>query len=182
VFKNEITTDSFIETASPTSERIDADALETYIRKASRAFMTGTGADADDFAQEARLRVFLAHRGRENRSQPYLKLTAKNAMRDYYGDETRYQQHYFYRAEKELEFSDGTSEGSFANEVVRRITVRNWVDHLPPILQTVYQLIYESGYTQREAAVILKLSQPRVAQLHSELLGLGRRDLNDLNC
>jgi len=59
-------------------------------------------------------------------------------------------------------------------------SVRNWVAELPTRLARLYQLLYVEGATQREVAGRMRLSQPRVAQLHRQLLEAGRRDLASL--
>ena len=59
-------------------------------------------------------------------------------------------------------------------------SVRRWAVDLPTRLARLYQLLYVEGATQREAARQMRLSQPRVAQLHRQLLDAGRRDLASL--
>jgi DNA-directed RNA polymerase specialized sigma subunit len=48
---------------------------------------------------------------------------------------------------------------------------------MPARLRAVFKLLYGSGYTQREPSSVLGLSQPRITQLHQELLQRGRLDL-----
>jgi RNA polymerase sigma factor (sigma-70 family) len=58
--------------------------------------------------------------------------------------------------------------------------IRAWVQSLREPLQRIYALIYQQELSQREAARILGVSQPRVAELHAELLDCGRGALSHL--
>jgi DNA-directed RNA polymerase specialized sigma subunit len=62
----------------------------------------------------------------------------------------------------------------------RSLSVRLWITSLPQRFQQVYSLLYVHGATQREAARAMGISQPRVAQLHQELLALGRQGFASL--
>ena len=61
-----------------------------------------------------------------------------------------------------------------------RDAVARWVNGLSKSLQKLYELIYVKGYTQREAASLMGISQPRVTQLHRQLLQRGRQELAHL--
>ena len=58
--------------------------------------------------------------------------------------------------------------------------VREWISGLPRILIKVFVLLYRFGLTQREAAARLRVSQPRICQLHTTLIEHGQRDLAGL--
>ena len=58
--------------------------------------------------------------------------------------------------------------------------VRHWLSTLPEILMQVFELLYNQGHSQREAALSLGVSQPRICQLHHMLLVRGRRALAGL--
>lgn len=60
------------------------------------------------------------------------------------------------------------------------VRVRRWLETLPLTLRNLFALIYRNGLSQRDAARILRVSQPRVAQLHTELLRRGREALAEL--
>jgi RNA polymerase sigma factor (sigma-70 family) len=60
------------------------------------------------------------------------------------------------------------------------LRVRRWLETLPLTLRNLFALIYRNGLSQRDAARILRVSQPRVAQLHTELLRRGREALAEL--
>ncbi len=66
------------------------------------------------------------------------------------------------------------------DDIIPRLTVGAWVAGLSPSLKVLHELLYVQECTQREAASIMKISQPRVAQLHRDLLEEGRRNLADL--
>ena len=55
--------------------------------------------------------------------------------------------------------------------------VRLWLLELREPYSTIYRLLYIDGHRQRDAAGLMQLSQPRVAQLHAELLDAGRQSL-----
>jgi DNA-directed RNA polymerase specialized sigma24 family protein len=61
-----------------------------------------------------------------------------------------------------------------------RDTIARWVNGLPKSLQKLYELIYVKECTQREAASLMRVSQPRIAQLHRQLLQRGRQELAHL--
>lgn len=59
-------------------------------------------------------------------------------------------------------------------DVIARKLVAQWVATLPLKLRAVFCGIYRREISQRELASRLRLSQARVAQLHGQLLRLGR--------
>lgn len=61
-----------------------------------------------------------------------------------------------------------------------RDCIRGWLCTLPRILRKVFVTLYRRGLSQREAAVRLGVSQPRICQLHQMLLVRGRCDLAGL--
>lgn len=63
----------------------------------------------------------------------------------------------------------------------RTAAVERWAETLPPRLRELYELLYVHGYSQREAATRLGVTQPRVSQLHQQLLRSGRSSLADLS-
>lgn len=157
--------------------------LEPYIKRSSKGFSGSVGdGSEDDFAQEARIRLLTAFRSQPKKELPYFKLTAKNAMRDHYDREKRHGVSQVESVDENFEYTDGTDEASFVDGLSIRVSVQAWVNLLPRTLRNVYNLIYVRGLTQREAATKLKLSQSRIAQLHAELLSIGRDQLRSLDC
>jgi RNA polymerase sigma factor (sigma-70 family) len=55
--------------------------------------------------------------------------------------------------------------------------VHRWMSKGPPRLREVFCLLYAEDLTQRQAAVLLGISQPRISQLHGDLLRRGRDEL-----
>jgi RNA polymerase sigma factor (sigma-70 family) len=53
--------------------------------------------------------------------------------------------------------------------------LNQWVASLPGVLADVFEASYELELTQRQIAVRLGVSQPRVNQLHRQLIQLARR-------
>jgi RNA polymerase sigma factor (sigma-70 family) len=58
--------------------------------------------------------------------------------------------------------------------------VRRWVRQLPDSLRRVYEALYVDAVTQREAAIQLGVSQPRIAQFHRQLLQRAKQELGYL--
>jgi RNA polymerase sigma factor (sigma-70 family) len=59
------------------------------------------------------------------------------------------------------------------------ISLRHWLAELGEPHATTYRLLYAESLSQRDAAVQLGISQPRVAQLHRSLLDYGRTTFLD---
>ncbi len=154
--------------ATPPRRDVEAEAVERWERDivaASRAAARRTAdpaIEAADLAQVARLRV--ARRARSAKPMPtrYVRRLIANAVK-------------VRRSHPPVEQLD---EGLWAREeAASDVLVRDWIAGLPQRLQAVYRLLYVDARTQREAAVALRVSQPRVTQLHGELLQLARRHL-----
>jgi len=173
-------------TCATSESRFSEDALfahwDPFIKHAARgaAFHLGGGQpEADDFAQETRIRVLQAFRRRRHLPPRYFHLIIENTVRSGIRRERRA---FGFRSPKAVALDDNLVDPqSFLNGTASdRMIVRAWVAGLPERLKTIYELIYEQGHTQREAAAILEISQPRVAQLHRDLLEEGKRGLAHL--
>lgn len=144
------------------------------IRRAarSRSSRLGGGHEPSDLAQEARIRLVLVVRsGKE--AAPYLRTVISNAVLAA-AKKGRVR-------EEQNDCADELAADVPDPEVNDTVeAVAGWVAGLPRRLKAVYRALYAEELTQREAAKILRVSQPRVAQLHRELLELGRRDLRHL--
>jgi DNA-directed RNA polymerase specialized sigma24 family protein len=57
------------------------------------------------------------------------------------------------------------------------LSVRRWITRLPGSLRRIFDFIYVLGFTHRETAASMGLSQPRVAELHQQLIQRGRAEL-----
>lgn len=65
--------------------------------------------------------------------------------------------------------------GSYRDADSLREIVEEWLTTLPQRLQQIFEGLYVNGFTQRELAMLLGVSQPRIAKLNSELIECGRR-------
>lgn len=141
-----------------------------------RALNRGHDEDiADEFAQAARLRVWGALRKTGTApSIHYLRKVIANAVR------TPLSRDLALEAANEIEEGDMVDVRLEQSDPLVVDAVRAWVATLPAQLQRVYRLLFVEEYSQREAALILGVSQPRVAQLHRALLVRGNCDLRQL--
>ena len=57
------------------------------------------------------------------------------------------------------------------------LAVQRWVSQLPDGLRRVYEALYVNEVTQREAAIQIGVSQPRIAELHRLLLQRAKQEL-----
>jgi RNA polymerase sigma factor (sigma-70 family) len=57
--------------------------------------------------------------------------------------------------------------------------ISSWTESLPETLKKLYLLLYHVELPQSAAARLLGVSQPRVSQLHRQILTLGRRQLTN---
>lgn len=148
------------------------------IKRAARHAALARGGsldDAEDFEQAARLALTHVARSVPGPAEPYLRRTIQNAVRGAARHERR-ALGALSQAFVELNdnLADPTSEQG--GELVALLL--EWLSLLPARMQRLYELLYVQGYTQREVAKLLRVSQPRVAQLHSDLLRRGWGELN----
>jgi RNA polymerase sigma factor (sigma-70 family) len=144
------------------------------VRKASRAAarrICGTREDAEDFAQEVRIRLFPLVGKPQAAAPRYIRKVVANAIKT---ATERIDTTTFEEITEETEQIPGAPTDTRISEVTA------WIDTLPFRLRTVYQHLYVDGLTQREAATVMGVTQPRIAQLHARLLDAGRRDLQHL--
>lgn len=150
------------------------------IQRAARAGATRLGSaldDADDMAQEARLHVIGAVRRTGGDSPHYIRRVIRNAVVSCLRRESRA---ITTRSKRGCELNANLEAPPTELDSGRASAVIAWAAGLPHRLRDIYELLYEQGLTQREAAVALGVSQPRVAQLHRALLRRGRFDLAEL--
>lgn len=155
-------------------EMWDADILRAARRATERAGLGALHPAADDMAQEARVRLLRALRLRSVRAEAYLRCTVSNAIKNAARDE--------FRAPRvPLDGEDALEvDGGEPQDVLARIKVAGWIETLPEPLAVVYGHLYIQEASQREAARAMGISQPRVAQLHRDLLQRGHRELAHL--
>lgn len=156
----------------PRSEQALLARWDLDIRRAARkrAWLLGGQADVDDLVQEARMRLLKVARATMEKPDGYIRKVIANAVLAA-----------AYR-ERRAPGSENVDEqeipgDSGAVHLDRADDMNGWLDALPARLREVYRVLYAEEHTQREAASVLGLSQPRIAQLHQVLLAKGRTEL-----
>jgi len=138
-----------------------------------RKWLVGRDTEGCDLAQEARVRVLVVSRNNRLISGPYMRRVIANAvLRAALRARPRA---WLQELNDDLQAASADSGDGHSREEVRR-----WANELPRRFQDIYRVLYLEGRTQREAAAILGISQPRVAQLHQSLLERGRVELPHL--
>jgi RNA polymerase sigma factor (sigma-70 family) len=137
--------------------------------------------DRRDLAQEARIRVWRATHSVAPRSSSYIRTVIANALRSavqregMIGGDRRSSEHKalspVFRPMPLPSGFDRASDEDEPTDWLAVSAVQRILRTLPGALRTVYRLLYVDGRSQREAAKVLRVSQPRIAQLHHELLG-----------
>jgi RNA polymerase sigma factor (sigma-70 family) len=157
--------------SSPTSPPV-TDVLSTWekdIQAAARSWSRsagGTSLDADDLAQESRLKLFLAASRPEGIPPKAVRKLIRNAMSNAIRDARRggkFQQFPVDPDGRELEPASPKVEDAGVEDV--RVRLRD----LPVPLRVIYNAIYVQGRTGGGIAAVLGVSAARVSQLHAEL-------------
>jgi RNA polymerase sigma factor (sigma-70 family) len=165
--------------ANPLSIIAQFEPLITRSARRASYYITGSTNMAEDLAQDVRFHLLRALEAHHIEESAVIRRLITNALRDRIR---------FERCRIQLA-STNTSELDDRNPMLKLsdsscrpevLSVAKWVSSLPRRLRAVFELIYRSGYTQREASSVLGLSQPRITQLHQELLQRGRLDLSAL--
>ncbi|NUP56534.1 MAG: sigma-70 family RNA polymerase sigma factor [Gemmatimonadaceae bacterium] len=132
---------------------------------------------AEECAQAARLALArVAHRADEVGAF-YLRRVIQNAVRDAARRERR-----IYGRSSPLDKASINVAAEVSDELPEDAVSRvaEWAAKLPGRLKQIYDLLYLRGWTQRAAAAEMGVSQPRIAQLHRELLTRGKAELQPL--
>lgn len=160
----------------PTLRQFDS----LIVRAAYRASLriTGSGILAEDLAQEVRSHLAEAlNKGKVKERAVRVLIT--NAIRD----RIRFERSRFQlTSTNAAELDDRNAVFSQVDSTTRPdvLTISKWVASQPRRLRAIFELLYGFGYTHREASSVLGLSQPRITQLHQELIERGRLDLKAL--
>lgn len=164
--------------AADRRERALIEKWNSDISKAAQAAATRSkrpGSEDDDFAQDARIRLFTASRDRGPLSQGYTRSVIANAIRTSIHREVRTFSVWSPGANTEI--SDQLTAPEAGQREREASAVNGWLPYLPVRLAELYEHIYIANRSQREVARLMHLSQPRVAQLHARLLERGRSEL-----
>lgn len=156
-------------------KRWDSDIQRAAHYRARRVY-SGT-ADADDLAQEARIQVLTMARVAPQAPVQYVRTVIANAILGAAQREARAQPRCLLPLE---DLGEELPAPTLVDTEDKLNSVTQWASRLPRRLRSVYQLLYAEDHTQRDAAKILGISQPRIAQLHRKLLDMGRAGLMDL--
>jgi RNA polymerase sigma factor (sigma-70 family) len=149
---------------------------DSDIKRAARraAGARGLGYDAaQEFAQAARIALARIAVNADELGTFYVRRVIQNAVRDSVRRDRR-----MFGLAASLDAAAAAAVDPATEERSNLIDwIADWVSLLPRRLNHLYNLLYVQGYTQREAAPLLGVSQPRVTQLHQELLRRGRAAL-----
>lgn len=133
--------------------------------------------ERDDVAQHARLALLKAAAAHDPTCGTpfahYAGVAIRNAAKDFARGTKRRQAKW--RDDQEL-----VEPLSPSTPVVDHLAITEWLATLPAPLRRVHEAVYQLGHTQREAACLLGISQPRVAVLHRKLIDQGRSALAGL--
>ncbi len=153
---------------------------DTYIRRTAHLASLNLEAfhvDEDDLAQEIRIRLVRALCiGGGRLPDAYVRRVIRNATRTALRDSRAAVSN---GLAHRMPVEDLPAPQDFRDSQIEGL-VRLWVVVLPVHLQRLYKMLYVGGLTQREAATILGVTQPRVAQLHRDLLTRARENLQHL--
>ncbi len=147
------------------------------IRRAARAAANGNDADEEDLAQVVRMRLLIVNRAFQDAPAAYIRAVITNTLRSV----LRYEARRFSTRSplaEQLNPDFPAPVDDLADAKVRSVAA--WVNSLPVRFQAVYRQLYSEGRSQRDAARLMSVSQPRISQLHRQLLEQGRQDLADV--
>src|SRR5262249_18384728 len=138
--------------------------------------------DIEDFKQEVRIRLLVLYRARlHNITENYVRKVIKNAISNALRDEAHKlplssPQVFPLSPDRQTEeMADSVAHRESAETLLQRKSLLAWVGTLPGRIQKVYELLYQLGCSQLEAAQALGISQPRIVQLHKRLIEAARR-------
>ena len=162
---------------SVTDETVFLLSWDNDIKRAARASALGSLAEAADLAQLVRMRLLVVHRGFPEAPDHYLRAVITNVLRSARRKAAR-----SFTANSPLALPVTERLQLVGGHVVATTEpdIALWVSRLPRRLQELFRHVYADGRSQREVARIMGLSQPRVAQLHRQLLQRGRTDFAEL--
>ncbi len=162
---------------TPRDEAVFLGTWDDDIKRAARFAAKGDLAEREDLAQQTRARVLLAYRRVPDAPTPYIRTVITNTLRSAFRREAR---SFTTRSPLAEEIDDDLAAPTNEGVEERAAAVSAWIAGLPVPFREVYKHLYSEDLSQREAARIMRMSQPRVAQLHRQLMELGRKELPHL--
>jgi RNA polymerase sigma factor (sigma-70 family) len=137
--------------------------------------------EANDFAQEARIRLLVALRTGRARPECYVRTLIGHAVRSARRPSLRWASRYLPPGRPRVSPEEDAGETEFdvfkaaeEADLSDIVAVGQFIDTVPTRLCEVYDLLYVEGFTQEEVACRLRVTRQRVTQLHTELLRQGQ--------
>jgi DNA-directed RNA polymerase specialized sigma24 family protein len=142
-------------------------------RAALSAANRGAG-DKEDLEQDARIHLLLLYRCKPDAPPAYIRTVIANALRSVHHREGR-----SLTSRSPLATRLDLHHRSLLEEPEcgEFWPISVWASQLPTRLRAVYFHLYTEEHSQRDTARVMRISQPRVAQLHHQLLDRARREL-----
>lgn len=159
-----------------TSEAQFLQIWDPEIKRAAQARARGRinpGYEADELAQRARIKLMHLYRAGKSQAVGYVRTAIANAMNATVPQDRVLAQAHEVTAD--LPAAPDAEPDHYAAEAVNR-----WIRSLGPQFRSTYKLLYVHDMTQREAALRMHRTQPRVAQLHRSLILMAANDLRRL--
>jgi RNA polymerase sigma factor (sigma-70 family) len=142
---------------------------EVDLRTAARARLFSFNLPADygaDLEQEARLSLLAASRRYADPNDQLIRTVLGHSVLKASLREVRRNGRTI-PIEAAEQLADDSQYESYEPALIQRL--RNAIKALPSSLQQIFSLLYVKGVNQRCAASLLKVSQPRISNLHKEL-------------
>jgi RNA polymerase sigma factor (sigma-70 family) len=148
------------------------------IIRAAKAYAFDVGADdaaAADAAQLVRIRLWRKAKHLSVQPTEYIRATIANAVENAFRTEKGGLNPT--RSRLRPLIGDEYPDVEIDRDLI--IDVKDWLSTLSEPMRQVYELLFVEGRTERNAAAIIGVSQPRVHQLRERLLALGRLRFSD---
>lgn len=156
-----------------------------YIKSHAGKYATGMFAreDAEQVATLAFLSARTHFKPGKGDFDRYARVSIRNALLNARRAERK---HWDQRESSEAEHQEDDGLPHWAGEETVLETIDDmavvtgiqcWADALPPKLAPIWQALYTRDLSQREYALEVGVSQPRISQLHSLILDHARSDL-----
>lgn len=139
--------------------------------------------DIEDLKQEIALRLIRVWRQLAYQPDAYVRKTIRNTTLNLIRDQRRNPLsavpagHAIVNDEEAQRLEESTT-ADFLERLVEKRNVAEWALKLPRALRQVFQHLYQLDCSQREAAIMIGLSQQRIAQYHSKLIELAREEFS----
>jgi RNA polymerase sigma factor (sigma-70 family) len=181
-------TEPSLNNASPSSTSNEEQFLSHWRKDVERAAVWASEEshldlhEADDFAQEAYIRLLGAFRKGDFLPDSYVRTLIGSAVRSARRPRLRWASRYLSFESPEVSEADGDVPPSGLDmfpcsdetDLCDIVAARRFIDGAPDRLREVFELMYVQGLTQQEAASRLGITRQRITQLRAELLRRGQ--------